>query len=302
MSKKKRGGGGANNNNGNTGGGGPIHLSKEKLAALDTLAKKEEDRKKKSERKDLVKHVTKQIRKKGVAGSSDSHSEAPRSSYLQGLLGYSSDSSSSSASSGDEDKKKKKKRKKRKAALTAVESKFAEMEAKIKELESTNKSSEALKVAVETHLTPTKPTGKPTTLDKPGWDELVRRSQPQKQAAPGLLSPFFEEEAEEAVSVHDFLVTLDQKMDEANEVEPFNGTPGKVGKVAEAGVKRLASQIADLHFPGKDTTSTEFDVLKNMKEKYIKANASKNPDTILAALLRSLTSRKVDLSPAECGL
>ena len=91
-------------------------------------------------------------------------------------------------------------------------------------------------------------------------------------------------------------------MSEANELEPFDGKPGKVGSTAEASVKRLASQLAELHFPGKDNNTKEFEVLKNLKAKYIETNASKNPDTILAALLRSLTSRRVDLSRAEAGL
>lgn len=301
-SKKKRGGKGTQSS-GNTGGSGTAHLSKEKLAALDVLAKKEQERLKKADRKDLVKHVTKQIRKKGVAGSS-SVGESPKASFLQGLMGDSSDSSSTSDSSDDGDKKRKKRKKKRKAAFAAAELKFAEMEDKIKDLEAKKEASEALRVSVETHLTPTKGTTRQnSTLDRTGWDELVRRAQPAKKAEPGLLSPLFEEEEEEnSASTKDFLVILDNKLSEANEVEPFNGKPGKVGSKTEAGVKKLASQIADLHFPGKDTNTTEFEVLKDMKAKYIESNASRNPDTIMAAILRSLVSRKVDLSRAEAGL
>ena len=84
-SKQKRGGGAQSN--GNTGGDEANQLSKEKLAALDILAKTEQDRKSKADRKDLVKHVTKQIRKKGVAGSATS-GESSQTSFLQGLMGY----------------------------------------------------------------------------------------------------------------------------------------------------------------------------------------------------------------------
>lgn len=292
MAKKKRGGWVAQNQTGGPGGGGN-QLSKEKLAALDVLA----------ERKDIVKHVTKQIKKKGLCVGATSHGETPAPSYLQSLMGCSSDSSSDSGSSSDDDKKTKKKRKKKKAALAAVESKFAEMETKIKELEAATKASEALQVAVETHLTPTKATKEPATLDRSSWDELKRRSKPVAAPVPGLLSPLFDEpEGEKANSAQDFLVVLEKKLNEANEDAPFEGKPGKVGAKAEAGCKKLASKLAEVHFPGKDTTSTEFTVLIELKDRFIGANSSRNPDTILAALLRSLTSRRVDLSGAEAGL
>ena len=38
-----------------------------------------------------------------------------------------------------------------------------------------------------------------------------------------------------------------------------------------------------------------------IKTKYISTNQSKNPDTILAAILRSLTSRNVEVTTEDIG-
>ena len=60
-------------------------------------------------------------------------------------------------------------------------------------------------------------------------------------------------------------------------------------------------KLADLHFPGKDTKSESFTALMRTKTKYISANQSKDPDTILAAVLRSLTSRNVEVTAEDIG-
>ena len=51
-----------------------------------------------------------------------------------------------------------------------------------------------------------------------------------------------------------------------------------------------------------DKGSEEFKTLMDLKSKYIGCNGSKNANTIVAAILRTLTSRKVSVSKEVLGL
>ena len=82
----------------------------------------------------------------------------------------------------------------------------------------------------------------------------------------------------------------------------FDGAAGKVSDLADQEIRRVAEATAEAHPVMKDKQSEEFKALMSIKSKFIGSNGSKNAHTIVAAILRSLTSRKVSVSKEVLGL
>jgi hypothetical protein len=64
----------------------------------------------------------------------------------------------------------------------------------------------------------------------------------------------------------------------------------------------VAEAVLEAHPVLKDKASEEFKTLMELKTKFIGCNGSKNANTIVAAILRTLTSRKVSVSKEVLGL
>ncbi len=71
---------------------------------------------------------------------------------------------------------------------------------------------------------------------------------------------------------------------------------------ADKQIRCVAEDVVEAHPVLKDKASEEFKVLMNIKSKFIGNNGSKNANTIVAAILRTLTSRKVSVSKEVLGL
>jgi len=220
------------------------------------------------------------------------------------------DSSSGSASDSDSSdarcsRRSKKKNKRMRELIKSADEKISKLEEDRKTLQEQVSSSKSLHTAVETHLTPVKPgTSKQATLDRAGWDELMRRTAPVVPVQRGMFNEFFDEEEQEPQEevTRSVLLKLEEKMKDEEESESFNDKPGKVSSAAEVRIKEVSQKFADLHFPGNDQSSDCFKVLLNIKTTYISTNASKQANTITAAILRSLTARRVEVFEEELGL
>ena len=71
---------------------------------------------------------------------------------------------------------------------------------------------------------------------------------------------------------------------------------------ADHQIRCVAEAIVEAHPVMKDKESEEFKTLMELKSKFIGCNGGKNANTIVAAILRTLTSRKVSVSKEVLGL
>ena len=75
-------------------------------------------------------------------------------------------------------------------------------------------ASKSLHTAVETHLAPVKAGAKQATLDRHGWDELLRRTAPAVPTQRGIFNDFFdgEEDKPQGITTQQILLVLDEKI------------------------------------------------------------------------------------------
>lgn len=276
--RKKKGG-----NSNKSGGANPKH-DKSYEAFKASQSKKE----KRKDRKDTAKTVVKMLKKE------DSKSD-------QSTKWLSSTESSDSDTSDDADGVSRRRYRRCKKAAEAKAAKAAELEKEVTTLRDQVSSHTKLVTAVTTTLSPAKGSSRSVTIDKAAWEELQERMAPKPPKATGLFDAHFGVE-QKTVTAKDVLVVLEGKMKTEEESVSFEGQAGRVNDSADKQIRLVSGQVVDAYPVLKDKESAEFLMLMAIKSTYIGSNGSKNPDTILAALLRSLTSRKVPVSPDDLGI
>lgn len=126
----------------------------------------------------------------------------------------------------------------------------------------------------------------------------------RKKALPqprGLFDNFFEDSEDEqpdpsAMQDTAIVDMLEAKLQAANEkMELSKGV--SVSKKAEEAIKKVASATAGKHFQ----TTDGLNLLKGLRDQYLNSRAQ-HPDTILTAILRACTSRKVKINDKELCL
>ena len=280
--------------NANKFGGNSHREDKDYLAYKAAKAKKE----KKKDREASAKAVVKLLDKKQECLSRPKDLKPER--WLSD-----SDDTSSNDSSDDERKVSKSKYKRCKKAAESFADKAAALETEVTSLRTQVTSHEKLMTAVTTTLSPPKDGGKASsrsvTMDRQAWDELQVRLAPKPASAKGIFDDFFEDD-QVAVSAKDVIVALGELVQKQEELVSFNGQAGRVSEGADKQIRCVADEVIVAHPVMNDKGSEEFKTLMDLKSKYIGCNGSKNANTIVAAILRTLTSRKVSVSKEVLGL
>ena len=283
----------------NYGGGRGQQITAAQRKQLDRMTKRSEKKAEAKKTSKLVGRVTRELVSKGFAPS---HGSGTASGSLSSQpLAFSDTSTSDESSDSEDDESRKRRRLKKKLQATTTSNE--DLRKQVDELNERLSAKEKLTTALETRVsTPAKTGGKTISIDYESFIALKEKydSKPERKA-PGLFSSYLKRQTAPTVEqkAEVILGTLRKYLSQATEIEAFEGKAGvidddefttaitKVGNDIGACFPKESQQLAALH---------------ELKTEFITSNRAASAGGILAAMLRSIASRGLDVTAEELGV
>ena len=286
-------------NDKNYGGGKGQQLTAAQKKQLEKLTKHADKKVEAKKTSKLVKRVSKELLSKGFCPSSGSGTASGSLSSRPSAYSDISTSDDSSDSDDDESRKRRRMRRQLQAAATSNE----DLRKQVDELRSSLSAKEKLTTALETRVsTPVKPGGKTISIDLETFVALKEKYETKpERTAPGLFSSYLKRKTAPTVEqkAEVILGTLRKYLSQANEIEAFDGKAGVLADDEFAAAIAKVSNDISACFPKE---SQQLVALLELKTEFVASNRAASAGGILAAMLRSIASRGLDVTAEELGV
>ena len=283
----------------NYGGGRGQQLTAAQRKQLDILASKSEKKAEARKTSKLVKRVSRELVSKGFAPSNASGTAS--GSLSSQPFAFSDTSSTDDSSDSEDDESRKRRRLKKQLQATATSNE--DLRKQVDELKASLSAKEKLTTALEARVsTPAKTGGKTINIDYDAFIALKEKydSKPERKA-PGLFSSYLKRQTAPTVEqkAEVILGTLRKYLSQAAEIEAFDGKAGVIEDDEFATAITKVGNDIGVCFPKE---SKQLAALHEMKAEFIASNRAASAGGILAAMLRSIASRGLDVTAEELGV